>query len=90
MSLTATSAINAYQTLGRTQEAPSSPMAEKVSSFSEMFDRTEAAVTGFAEGKVDTQGVVEALSQTEMALQTAVTVRDQVVSAYQELLRMPL
>ncbi|MEM1160143.1 MAG: flagellar hook-basal body complex protein FliE [Pseudomonadota bacterium] len=41
-------------------------------------------------GKGDVQSVVEALAATEMALQTAVTVRDRVVEAYQEILRMPV
>ena len=42
------------------------------------------------EGKADVQSVVEALAATDLALQTAVTLRDQVVEAYRELLRMPV
>ncbi|MEM9147080.1 MAG: flagellar hook-basal body complex protein FliE [Pseudomonadota bacterium] len=38
----------------------------------------------------DVQSVVEALTATEMALQTAVAVRDRVVEAYQDVLRMPV
>ena len=38
----------------------------------------------------DPQAVVEALAATEMAVQTAVAVRDKVVEAYQEILRMPV
>ena len=34
--------------------------------------------------------LVHALAQTELAVQTAVTVRDKVVEAYQEILRMPV
>jgi flagellar hook-basal body complex protein FliE len=34
--------------------------------------------------------MVEALTATELALQTAVAVRDRVVEAYQEVLRMPI
>ena len=41
-------------------------------------------------GKADAHSVVEALAATEMALEMAVTVRDKVVEAYQEILRMPL
>lgn len=41
-------------------------------------------------GKADPHSVVEALAQTEMALEMAVTVRDKVVEAYQEILRMPV
>ena len=41
-------------------------------------------------GKADPHSVVEALAATEMALEMAVTVRDKVVEAYQEILRMPV
>ena len=34
--------------------------------------------------------VVTAVSSAEMALQTVVTIRDQAVQAYQEILRMPI
>jgi flagellar hook-basal body complex protein FliE len=33
---------------------------------------------------------VQALAQTELAVEAAVTVRDRVVEAYQEILRMPV
>lgn len=38
----------------------------------------------------DPHSLVQALAQTELAVQTAVTVRDKVVEAYQEILRMPI
>ncbi|CAG0911201.1 unnamed protein product [Cyprideis torosa] len=38
----------------------------------------------------DPHALVQALAQTELAVQTAVTVRDKVVEAYQEILRMPI
>lgn len=41
-------------------------------------------------GKADAHSVVEALATAEMAVQAAVTVRDKVVEAYQEILRMPV
>ena len=41
-------------------------------------------------GKADPHSVVEALAATEIAVQTAVTVRDKVIEAYQEILRMPV
>lgn len=62
-------------------------MGEK---FASVFERADAAAQGFATQHVDAQTVVEALSQAELALQTAVTVRDRVVAAYQEILRMPI
>lgn len=47
------------------------------------------AIAGLA-GRADAQAVVQALAQTELAFQTAVAVRDRVVEAYQEILRMPV
>ena len=47
------------------------------------------AAEGMA-GTADLQSVVEALSATEMALETAVVIRDRVVEAYQEIMRMPV
>ena len=58
--------------------------------FAAVYDRADSASRSFATRHVDAQGVVEALSQAELALQTAVTIRDRVVAAYQEILRMPI
>jgi flagellar hook-basal body complex protein FliE len=41
-------------------------------------------------GGADPHALVQALAQTELAVETAVTVRDKVVEAYQEILRMPV
>ncbi len=42
------------------------------------------------EGKANIAEVVTAVANAELALQTVVAVRDQVVQAYQEILRMPI
>ena len=41
-------------------------------------------------GKGDIVDVVTAISQTEIAIETMVTVRDRVISAYEEIMRMPI
>ena len=41
-------------------------------------------------GGADPHALVQALAQTELAVEAAVTVRDRVVEAYQEILRMPV
>ena len=41
-------------------------------------------------GDADPHALVEALANTQLAVETAVTVRDRVVEAYQEILRMPV
>ncbi|MEM7056336.1 MAG: flagellar hook-basal body complex protein FliE [Pseudomonadota bacterium] len=54
------------------------------------LQRGEQAAADAMAGRGDVQSVVEALTATEMALETAVVVRDRVVEAYQEILRMPV
>ena len=49
-------------------------------------DTAKAALTGNA----DMPALVEAMARTELAVETAVTIRDKVVEAYQEILRMPV
>ena len=41
-------------------------------------------------GGADPHALVQALAATELAVETAVTVRNKVVEAYQEILRMPV
>jgi len=41
-------------------------------------------------GGADPHALVQALTQAELAVETAVTVRNKVVEAYQEILRMPV
>jgi flagellar hook-basal body complex protein FliE len=50
----------------------------------------EAAAQAATGGEGDMQALVEALTAAEMAVETAVVMRDRVVEAYQELLRMPV
>lgn len=45
---------------------------------------------GMIEGKTDVVDVVTAISETEVALETMVAVRDRVISAYEEIMRMPI
>ncbi|MGY4630064.1 flagellar hook-basal body complex protein FliE [Bradyrhizobium sp. USDA 4486] len=50
----------------------------------------EAASISAMQGKESTRKVVEALMSAEQAMQTAVAVRDKVVQAYQEVVRMSI
>jgi len=43
-----------------------------------------------AAGKADLVDVVTAVAETEVAVQTLVSVRDKVISAYEEIFRMPI
>jgi flagellar hook-basal body complex protein FliE len=52
--------------------------------------RSEAATLQAAAGRADLQGVVEAVNAAEITLQTVVALRDRMISAYQEIIRMPM
>ena len=52
--------------------------------------RSEQAAAAFMTGEADPHSVVEAIASAELAVETAVTLRNRVVEAYQELLRMPI
>ena len=54
------------------------------------LEEGEAQSLAAATGKADIQDVVVAMSQAEMTLQTVVTLRDRVIQAYQEIMRMPV
>jgi flagellar hook-basal body complex protein FliE len=43
-----------------------------------------------AAGRADIVDVVTAIAAAETTLETVITVRDQVIQAYQEILRMPI
>ncbi|WP_316014087.1 flagellar hook-basal body complex protein FliE [Roseobacter sp. HKCCA0434] len=71
------------------QESPS-VFARAAGSFTEAMRATENTAIGALSGQVDTHLMVQALAETELAVETAVTLRDKVVEAYQEILRMPV
>lgn len=64
--------------------------AEVARDFMETMRAGEATAAAGMIGKADAHSVVQALAASELAIETAVTVRDKVVEAYQEILRMPV
>lgn len=50
----------------------------------------EQAGLAAASGRADIVNVVTAIAQAETTLETVMAVRDQVIQAYQEILRMPI
>ncbi len=58
--------------------------------FAHTLETSEQAAIGAISGGVDSQSLVQALAQSELAVETAVTLRNKVVEAYQEILRMPV
>lgn len=51
---------------------------------------SEQASLKAVQGKADVTDVVQAVTNAEMALDTVIAVRDKVINAYQEILRMPV
>lgn len=50
----------------------------------------EAQMAAQVQGKAELVDVVTAISAAEASLETVMAVRDQVISAYQEIIRMPI
>lgn len=82
-----------------TQSAPERPVGQ--SSFGDLVGHAlkSAAASGYKSeaisakalaGKADIADVVTAVSNAEMALNTVVVVRDRVISAYQDIIKMPI
>ncbi len=59
-------------------------------SFAETLQAGEEAAKAAMTGGADPHSLVQALAASELAVETAVTLRDKVVEAYQEILRMPV
>ncbi len=64
--------------------------AKAADSFAQTLAQGEETAKAAMTGGADPNALVQALAQTELAVETAVTVRDKVVEAYQEILRMPV
>ena len=92
----------AYQAaLRRAQPGPAADDAAALPRF-DAFLKTEVSAAaqdlraGEAEsvkaltGRADLQQVVEAVTKAELSLQKVTAIRDRVISAYQEIMRMPI
>lgn len=81
---------------GAAQTAPAKPeqdkniVAEGVADFKTALQEAEATAMQTAVSGADPHAMIEAIANAELVLDTAVTIRDKVVEAYQELLRMPV
>ncbi len=58
--------------------------------FADTLAKSETVAQQAMLGSADPHALVEALANSQLAVETAVTVRDRVVEAYQEILRMPV
>jgi len=84
-------AINAASpTPNKIEPEPTSFLQKYATEFVGEMQQNEQVVRDGLMGRADMQSVVAAMAATEIAVETAVTVRDKVVEAYQEILRMPV
>ncbi|MGI9412870.1 MAG: flagellar hook-basal body complex protein FliE [Hyphomicrobiales bacterium] len=65
-------------------------LKEAMNSVMQVGQKADQAAMAQATGKADIVDVVTAVAETELAVQTLVSVRDRVISAYQEVMRMPI
>lgn len=72
------------------QTGGQNPFALAAGDFLSTLQASENTAMQAMTSGADPHALVAALAQTELAVQTAVTVRDRVVEAYQEILRMPV
>lgn len=79
------------------QAASSSPaprfenlLRSELQGTSEKLKASEAKAIEALSGKASLQQVVEAVTEAELSLQKMTAVRDRVISAYQEIMRMPI
>jgi len=74
---------------GQTNTA-AAQMSQTFKSFSEALQESEALAKAAMTGDADPHALVQALAQSELAVDAVVTIRNRVVEAYQEILRMPV
>ena len=90
--------INAFQsyTQSKTSVFPN-PSEESGISFANFVDNITGALNQHEKvavsammGQTDPHALVEALASSQMAVDTVTAIRDKVVEAYQEIIRMPI
>lgn len=67
-----------------------SMLGNAAADFAATLQNSEQTAMAAMTSDADPQTLVQALAQTELAVETAVTIRNKVVEAYQEILRMPV
>lgn len=99
---TASIAANAYAALARAANGVNPPAKTNAgNNFSSMLQNAlgdlqnrghqmDAKAMAAANGKGDLVDVVTAVAETEVAVETLVSVRDRMIQAYEEIMRMPI
>ena len=102
MAVNISNAVAAYNQVAREQQDPgleprdsagggfADVLRGAVNDGVETLNRSEQVSRAAAAGKADVNEVITAVSEAELTLQTVVALRDRVIQAYQEILRMPI
>lgn len=65
-------------------------LAESVQGVVESGKQSDQLSMDMVNGKASMVDMVTAISQTEMAVESMVSIRDRVITAYEEIMRMPI
>lgn len=65
-------------------------LAQQVQGVVDSGKTSDAMAIDMVNGKANVVDMVTALSETEIAIESMVTIRDRVISAYEEIMRMPI
>jgi flagellar hook-basal body complex protein FliE len=99
-----TVAANAYASLQRMMESGGSEkggqtsggpsfsavLKDAVGSVLEVGKKSDAQTMAMASGKANVMDVVTAVAETDVAVSTLVSVRDKVIAAYEDIMKMPI
>jgi flagellar hook-basal body complex protein FliE len=65
-------------------------LKQAIGSVSDMGHKSDAQARAEATGKANMVDVVTAVSQTEVAIDAVVAVRDKIIAAYEDIMKMPI
>jgi len=68
----------------------SSVLKDALGSVAEVGRKSDAQTIAMAQGKANVMDVVTAVAETDVAVSTLVSVRDRVIQAYEDILKMPI
>jgi flagellar hook-basal body complex protein FliE len=68
----------------------SAVLKDVINAVSSAAQKSDAQANAVATGRANMVDVVTAVAETETAVQTLVSVRDKVISAYEDILKMPI
>lgn len=85
-----TSGVGAKPAMGADEISFSDFLKNSVSESIDTMKAGEKTQAGAITGESDLADVVQAVTSAEVTLQTVVAIRDRMITAYQEIMRMPI